>query len=313
MMPYEDVSPGWLALSGGGNGQSTQMHSLLVVLLILGAESQPPIAIRGIVVDPAGSPLAGATVVIDSGDASPVTTTADGRFEIMGPAPGWRRLTITLPGFRSSDARTFVPAPGTSSAAPGDLRITLLPRTLGEVVSVTATRGSERLEGAAPVSVVTPIDLHLAASPALDDALRSVPGFSLFRRTSSRAANPTAQGASLRGLSASGASRALVLADGAPLNDPFGGWVYWDRVPQAAIERVEVVRGGASDLYGADALSGVVQVLTLRPRGPSVSATIEAASHLTPRASVFTGAAGRGWTGRGACASATRCSGPAAR
>ena len=68
--------------------------------------------IRGIVVDPAGSPLPGATVAIDSGDESPVTTAADGRFEITAAAPGWRRLTITLPGFRSSDATTFVPGAG---------------------------------------------------------------------------------------------------------------------------------------------------------------------------------------------------------
>ena len=61
----------------------------------------------------------------------------------------------------------------------------------------------------------------------------------------------------LRGVSGSGASRTLVLADGVPLNDPFGSWVYWNRVPLAAIDRVEVVRGGAGDLYGADALGGV--------------------------------------------------------
>jgi outer membrane cobalamin receptor len=272
------------------------MPPLLVVLFVVGAASQPSAPVRGIVVDPAGSPLPGATVAIDARGASPVVTTADGRFEIAAAESGWRRLTVTLPGFRSSSAITFVAAPGIDSTASEELRIMLLPRAVGEIVSVTATRGSERLDGAAPVSVVEAVDLQLAASPALDDALRSVPGFNLFRRTSSRTANPTAQGASLRGLSASGASRALVLADGAPLNDPFGGWVYWDRVPQAAIERVEVVRGGASDLYGADALSGVVQVLTLRPRRPSMSAAIEAASHATPRASVFTGTAGRGWT-----------------
>ena len=70
-------------------------------------------------------------------------------------------------------------------------------------------------------------------SPALtlDDFLRRVPGFTLFRRTSSLVAHPTAQGVSLRGVGPSGASRSLVLADGIPLNDPFGGWVYWSRVP----------------------------------------------------------------------------------
>ena len=87
-----------------------------------------------------------------------------------------------------------------------------------------------------------------------------------------------------------------MLADGAPLNDPFGGWVDRDRVPQAAIERVEVVRGGASDLYGADALSGVVQVLTWRSLAPSMNATVEASTHETPRASVYAGTAGHGWT-----------------
>ena len=81
----------------------------------------------------------------------------------------------------------------------------------------------------------------------LDDRLRQVPGFSLFRRSSSRTANPTTQGVSLRGLGANGASRALVLQDGIPLNDPFGGWVYWDRVPAESIADIEIAQEGASE------------------------------------------------------------------
>src|ERR671929_131193 len=103
------------------------------------------------------------------------------------------------------------------------------------------------------------------SAATLDDALRQVPGFTLFRRTGSRVANPTSQGVSLRGVGASGASRALVLADGIPLNDPFGGWVYWGRVPRASVERIEVLRGGASSLYGSSALGGVVNLITRRP------------------------------------------------
>jgi outer membrane cobalamin receptor len=75
-------------------------------------------------------------------------------------------------------------------------------------------------------------------------------------------ANPTTQGVSLRGAGASGSSRTLVLSDGLPLNDPFGGWVYWDRIPRASIDHIEVVRGGSSDLYGSDALSGVINVIS---------------------------------------------------
>jgi len=271
------------------------MPAALLLLLVLGVPQGLPPSIQGVVVDPAGAALAGATVSVEAAGAPTVTTGTDGRFQVTVTDAGPYRVHVTLAGFQSSDSTVTVPAAGDEGAA-RELRIALTPRALGETVSVTATRGHERIEGAAPVSVVTPTDLQLAPSPVLDDALRTVPGFNLFRRTSSRTANPTAQGASLRGVSASGASRALVLADGAPLNDPFGGWVYWDRVPQAAIERVEVVRGAASDLYGADALSGVVQVLTWRSLAPSMNATVEASTHETPRASVYAGTAGHGWT-----------------
>ena len=67
----------------------------------------------------------------------------------------------------------------------------------------------------------------------------------------------------LRGIGGTSPSRSLVLADGMPLNDAFGGWVFWDKVPQAAIDRIEVDRGSGSDLYGADALGGVIQLVTV--------------------------------------------------
>jgi outer membrane receptor protein involved in Fe transport len=86
------------------------------------------------------------------------------------------------------------------------------------------------------------------------------------------------------------------LADGVPLNDPFGSWVYWNRVPMAAIDRVEVVRGGAGDLYGADALGGVIQLLTFSPSRPRLRATLEGGSHSTGRASLFAGTNVGGWT-----------------
>jgi hypothetical protein len=65
----------------------------------------------------------------------------------------------------------------------------------------------------------------------LDEALKAAPGVSLFRRSSSLAANPTTQGLSLRSIAPSGAGRALVTLDGVPQNDPFGGWVIWTQLP----------------------------------------------------------------------------------
>src|ERR671931_636430 len=87
------------------------------------------------------------------------------------------------------------------------------------------------------VSVMDSQDIGSAGAQTIDDLLRQIPGFSIFRRSSSIVANPTTQGVSLRGAGASGASRTLVLSDGVPLNDAFGGWVYWDRVPRNAIDR----------------------------------------------------------------------------
>ena len=135
-----------------------------------------------------------------------------------------------------------------------------------EPVVVTVTRTEQRAgEAAADVTVLTREDISLSPSLTLDDLLRQVPGFSLFRRSSSLVTHPTTQGLSLRGIGPSGTSRALVLVDGIPVNDAFGGWVYWDRIPLQGIEQIEVVRGGGSSMWGNYAIGGVVQVLTRRP------------------------------------------------
>ncbi len=99
----------------------------------------------------------------------------------------------------------------------------------------------------------------------LDDRLRDLPGFSLFRRSSSLTAHPTTQGVSLRGIGPSGASRTLVLWDGVPVNDPFGGWVYWTRFAPEDVERVEVSRGASISVFGDRAMGGVIQLFSREP------------------------------------------------
>ena len=278
---------------------------LLVLLLLataaLGSQTPSLLQLHGVVIDAAGAPVPGAVVAADSGQST--VAGPDGRFVLAFDGARPTHLNVTAPGYGARRI-AVLRRPGSSEAS--RLRIVLMPEVVGETVLVTATRGASLGEAAAAVSVLRASDLQANASPALDDALRAAPGFSLFRRTSSRTANPTTQGANLRGVSTSGASRVLVLADGVPLNDPFGGWIYWNRVPQSAIDRVEVVRGGASDLYGADALGGVIQVLTVRPAGATARMTVEGASHSTPRASLFAGTRGARWhASAGAEASAT--------
>ena len=112
--------------------------------------------------------------------------------------------------------------------------------------------------GDAAFSIVSVAPQVLKDNERLDEALTTVPGFSLYRRTSSLGANPTTQGVSLRGIAGSGASRALVTLDGVPQNDPFGGWVIWTGLPTETIASAQVVRGAGAGPYGAGALTGVV-------------------------------------------------------
>ena len=146
-----------------------------------------------------------------------------------------------------------------------------------DTIVVTSTRLEQPLSEVTTHFTVAESELlELSAGAALDDVLRQVPGFSLFRRSSSIVAHPTSQGVSLRGIGPSGASRTLVLLDGIPLNDSFGGWVYWSRVTKDQIDRVEIARGGGSNVWGSSALGGVIHLITSQANGERVRLRAEA-------------------------------------
>lgn len=243
--------------------------------------------------DVLGDPIAGASAVVEiEGRAGgrAVITGADGVALVPAAATaGPFVIRVSAPGFAEHVE--------TLQNASGSVDVRLEPAARVEQVTVTA--GRRPVRGAdlpADSTVLSRRDLEVAAAGTVDDVLRLTPGFSLFRRSPSRTANPTTQGVTLRGLSASGASRTLVLADGVPLNDPFGGWVSWDRVPQVAIDRVEVVRGGASDLYGADAAGGVIQVLSVEPASPVLRALVEGGTQESGRMSALAGTRRGAWS-----------------
>ena len=247
--------------------------------------------VAGIVIDASGAPVAGASVTLEIKGRQPARTAetgVDGRFRLDEASGREGTLRVRANGFGDS----VLPLDRRAAA----LRIVLLPRPLTESVTVTASRGATGVDTAASATIVSSAELLTSAAGAVDDALRNTPGFSLFRRSSSRVANPTTQGVTLRGVSGSGASRTLVVADGWALNDPFGSWVYWNRIPLAAVDRVEVVRGATGDLYGADALGGVIQVLTLDAERPRLRGLFEAGSHETYRASGFGGRRFGNWS-----------------
>jgi outer membrane receptor protein involved in Fe transport len=249
--------------------------------------------VSGTVQDSAGAPLPSALVTLRSGSFE-VSSRADsqGRFSFFGVPGASGTLEASAPGFVITRV-----AWSTQAGEIKPLQITLRPEGSAETMLVSATR-IPILLSEAPGSALFFSETDLAASPALtiDDALRQVPGFSLFRRSSSRTANPTTLSLSLRGLGANGASRALVLDNGVPLLDPFGSWVYWDRIPRAALQSVEVFRGGASNLYGSDAMGGVVQFIHREPAAPAVSLEASFGNERTPDFSGWAGTKVGAWT-----------------
>ena len=220
-------------------------------------------AVSGVVRDASGGVVSGASVLVRSaaGVEQQTVTDPEGRFSLETiPAQG--ELVVRAAGF---DEWT---QPVSSSR---EVAVVLTAVKFSESVTVTPTRTEQRL-GDVPASVTVVTRETIQQSPALvvDDVLRRVPTFSLFRRTSSLSAHPTAQGVSLRGVGPSGVSRTLVLLDGVPFNDPFGGWVYWTRVPLDSVDRVEVVDGTSSSVYGNYALGGVINVVSARPKPRTV-------------------------------------------
>ena len=254
--------------------------------------STESVSVDGVVVDQAGSTITGAEVLLKSASLTrTVHTDLNGRFHFDSLPRESLTLTISAKGFEPI-TRKLDPA-----AATTQLRFVLTPAPIHNQVTVTAATRTETLvnDTAAKVVILNSKALTTTAAVTLDDALRQVAGFSLFRRSGSRTANPTAQGVSLRGLGGSGASRALVLADGVPLNDPFGGWIYWDRVPRDSIDQVEVLSGGASHLYGSAALGGVIDIITRRPESNTLSLTTSYGNEASPNLSLYLSGERHGW------------------
>lgn len=102
--------------------------------------------------------------------------------------------------------------------------------------------------------------LTRTASGRIEDALKDVAGLQQFRRSDSRSGNPTNQGATVRGLGGNAAARVLVLLDGVPQGDPFGGYFNWPLYRPETLDRVRVTRGGGSGAGGAGALAGTIEL-----------------------------------------------------
>lgn len=144
--------------------------------------------------------------------------------------------------------------PALAQSAPPEIVVTgaSLPQPPGDAAYDVATIERNRLEN--------------IASGRLEDVLRDVAGFAQFRRSDSRSAQPTSQGATLRGLGGNASSRALVTLDGVPFTDPFGGWLSYDAIDPERLGLVRVTRGGGTGVFGPGALAGTIELSSAGPR-----------------------------------------------
>ena len=251
-------------------------------------------AVNGTVVDATEAPIQGAQIELRSSAGIALTGSDEqGHFRLEGLATGGT-LVVSFPGFATVTREIR------ARASVENLQIVLTPTAGLQRIEVQGSAG-DRIP-ALPTSQyeISSEAMDQSGSMVVDDMLRQVPGFSTYRRSSSLFANPTSQGVSLRGVGASATSRSTVLLDGIPLNDPFGGWVYWSRVPEEAIETMEVANGGASDLYGGGALGGVVNLRTRTDEAAYATGEFSFGSMSTPDVSFAAGAPVGRWMLAGA-------------
>jgi iron complex outermembrane receptor protein len=165
---------------------------------------------------------------------------------------------MIIPGAAPAAAQDATAAPSIQDApATGDRP------SRDEVVVVTASRREEQLLNApATMTVITEDEIATAAARTVPDLLRLVPGVNVAR-TSVRDVNVTTRAAT-----GTLSDSMLVLLDGRSIYQDFFGFVMWDFLPVdvAEIKQVEVIRGPASAVWGANAMTGVVNVITKTPR-----------------------------------------------
>ena len=242
------------------------------LILLVSALSAAPAAaqdgeIAGRVTDETGAVLPGATVTLSGPDEARVTQSdPNGDYVFPAVSPGAYAVTAGLSGFSDATLEGIAVADALVEAPPLMLAIA----SFGDTVVVTASRTEVRVVDA-PVttSVVPAATLETTASTNLGDVLRSVPGVNVIQ-LSARDVQVTS-----RQSTGPIANSQLVLMDGRSIYLDFFGMVFWDWLPanQGDIEQIEVVRGPASATWGANAMTGAVNIITRAPRD-SVGTTV---------------------------------------
>ena len=233
--------------------------SVLVALLASAAGALAAIGVSGVVKDPSGAPVSGATVLVLTAEQTVVAagrTDAQGKFAIDVPSTGRYLLVASLPPL--GESRTPLEVAESGAAA---LEIVLRINPLREEVTVTASPNLVDVVRRAgqPVNIIDADDIATRVTTAAAQAVQGEPGVEL-QQTS-----PTMAGVFVRGLTG---NKVNVFVDGVRYSNGAqrgGVNTFLDLIEPGALETVEILRGPSSAQYGSDALGGSVQFLTRPP------------------------------------------------
>ena len=246
----------------------------LCSLFVAPAFAQQPVVVTGTVTDASGAVLPGATLEALSGNrlATVTTTGQDGRYRLELPSASSYQVRARLDGFTTETAAVMA-----TTNATQDFRLRIAP--VNDTIVVTASRTEEsRASVTESLAVFSAEDIQELGAQSIADVLRFVPGLNV---------EATGREGGLASLFSRGGESDYnqVLIDGVRVNVS-GGQFDFSRVSAGEIERVEVVRGAQSALYGSDAIGAVIQIFTKRgtPNGaPQLSGSIEGGTFGTAR------------------------------
>ena len=201
-----------------------------------------------------GRPLPGAEIRLGEADRARAVAGPDGRWRVAGLAPGSYRVEARHLGYRATELTVRHP----SGADPVELELRPTAISLDALV-VTASRRSQRL---ADVPITTEV---VGREDVVETGATDVASV-LVERTGIQLSggHPSGSGIMLQGMDS---ERVQVLLDGQPVSGRLSGTLDLSRLPASAVERIEVVKGPQSTLYGSEAMGGVVNLITRSPRG----------------------------------------------
>jgi outer membrane receptor protein involved in Fe transport len=192
-----------------------------------------------------------------------ITSTNDnGEFYFVNVNTGTQNIAITAIGYRSYQQRIII-----EKGANQEIEVFLdLDDVFLDEVVISATRTESKI-GDIPgrVVVLTPERIALSSYQSVDELLALLPGVHTARSFGLFSFRATV---SMRGVSSKEQARTLVLLDGVPVNKADGGSVNWNLISTGEIERIEVIKGPGSALYGGNAMGGIINIVSKKPTKP---------------------------------------------